>query len=89
MIKEIQRVSSAVQSRLPRIVDRNGITLAGTEVPPGTIVGMSLHQVHHDPKIFPSPEVFNPERWLGDNAKRLENYYVPYSRVGRQCLAVS
>ncbi|KAJ6586115.1 cytochrome P450 [Mycena capillaripes] len=37
-------------------------------LPPGTVVGTQAWSVHRDPDVFPSPDIFNPERWLNDEA---------------------
>ena len=42
--------------------------------------------VHHDPAIFPDPDVFKPERWQGEQAKELNKYLVPFSKGPRMCL---
>ena len=45
---------------------------------------------HHDPKIFPEPEVFRPERWLvsDEEFNKLERYMMPFSRGSRMCVAM-
>ncbi|KAL2435302.1 hypothetical protein ABEF95_015292 [Exophiala dermatitidis] len=36
----------------------------GYHIPAGTVVGISPYTLHRDPKVFPSPLSFQPERWL-------------------------
>lgn len=44
----------------------------------------------NDPRIFPDPEVFEPERWMRAKAKgeRLDRYLVNFSRGSRICLGL-
>eukprot|EP00892_Ulva_mutabilis_P002446 jgi/Ulvmu1/12201/UM085_0065.1 len=35
------------------------------EIPAGRLVAISSYQIHHDPRFFEKPEVFNPERHRG------------------------
>eukprot|EP00658_Telonema_sp_P-2_P001321 TRINITY_DN10499_c0_g2_i1.p1 TRINITY_DN10499_c0_g2~~TRINITY_DN10499_c0_g2_i1.p1 ORF type:complete len:509 (-),score=113.47 TRINITY_DN10499_c0_g2_i1:114-1640(-) len=37
-------------------------TLAGFPVAKGTVVGVCVHSVHHNPEEWPEPELFNPDR---------------------------
>ncbi len=45
---------------------------------------------HHDPNVFPDPEVFRPERWLVDDEKfnDLQRYMMPFSKGSRMCVAM-
>lgn len=49
---------------------------------------MSSHFVHRDPTIFEKPDEFIPDRWLGENAKDLEKWLVPFSKGPRSCLGL-
>lgn len=51
-----------------------------------TVVGMSVTFVHLDPILFPNPERFNPDRWLGPGFEQLGRYLVPFSAGPRMCL---
>jgi cytochrome P450 len=58
-------------------------------IPKGTPVSTSSYWMHNDPSIFPEPHKFLPERWLCDpeKLKRMNNYFVPFSRGSRNCMA--
>ena len=45
-------------------------TYNGWFIPKGTIVLGNQWWMLHDPKVYPNPEVFDPERFLGDTPQR-------------------
>jgi cytochrome P450 len=45
--------------------------------------------MHRNSSIFPSPDTFEPKRWLDPNAaRRLEKYLVVFSKDSRQCVGI-
>lgn len=48
---------------------------------------MSAGLMHLDPRIFPSPLEFQPERWLEN--KGLDRYLVSFSKGSRQCVGIN
>ncbi len=53
----------------------------------GTTVLMPESVVHRDPRFFPSPDKFLPERWRDDLEKRLPNCaYFPFGAGPRICI---
>ena len=53
----------------------------------GYTVFMSQWVSHRDPRFFPEPEEFRPERWLDGLAKRLPKYaYYPFGGGPRVCI---
>ena len=61
--------------------------VAGYPVAPGAIVIMPTWVVHRDARWFEEPEVFRPERWADDRARRLPRYaYFPFGGGPRQCI---
>jgi len=65
VIKESMRVHPAVGLLLERVVPANGISIAGTFIPGGTVVGICPWVLHRDKRVFgDDADTFRPERWL-------------------------
>jgi cytochrome P450 len=63
------------------------LELGGYRVKKGYTVFMSQWVAHRDPRYFPDPEKFTPERWLDGLAKRLPKYaYFPFGGGPRVCI---
>lgn len=63
------------------------------DIPAGVAVSMDAYHVHVNPSIFPSPDEFRPERWLGDpkgpdGVRPLSNFLVSFSRGSRVCIGM-
>ncbi|PSN50995.1 hypothetical protein C0J52_08595 [Blattella germanica] len=53
-----------------------------------SIIVISTGGLHHDPKYFPDPEVFNPDRFNDDNKHNIKPFtYMPFGSGPRQCIA--
>jgi cytochrome P450 len=63
------------------------LELGGYRVKRGYTVLMSQWVNHRDPKYFPGPEEFRPERWEGGFAKRIPKFaYYPFGGGQRMCV---
>jgi cytochrome P450 len=61
--------------------------VAGYPVRAGDGVVFSQWVMHRDPRYFDQPEVFNPDRWANDLAKKLPTFaYFPFSGGPRVCI---
>ncbi len=61
--------------------------VGGYLVPAGTVLGMYQWVVHRDPKLFPDPERFLPERWTDELERRLPRCaYFPFGHGPRVCI---
>ncbi|EDN92795.1 hypothetical protein SS1G_08659 [Sclerotinia sclerotiorum 1980 UF-70] len=92
---------SGVTSRLPRIAPNEDMKFQQWTIPAGTPTSMSYYFLHHSPEIFPSPETFDPTRWISDSSSngsttgdasrkhRLDKYFVPFGKGTRNCLGIN
>ena len=64
------------------------LKINGYTVPKGVTCLVVLHQVHRDPQCYPEPEVYRPERFLGDNIHLTRHpfAFVPFSAGPRNCV---
>ncbi|KAF2190227.1 putative cytochrome P450 [Zopfia rhizophila CBS 207.26] len=95
-IKEALRVSSSVSGRLPRRSPVSTMTYTSPagqryDLPPGTVVSMSMRDMHFNPSIFPNPYCFDPNRWIHatpTELERMEKAFVPFGRGVRGCIGL-
>lgn len=63
---ESLRMSPPVGSSMWREVEPGGTSIDGEFIPCGYGVGTGIYSIHHNPKYFPRPHDFIPERWLSE-----------------------
>ncbi|MEO7328974.1 MAG: cytochrome P450 [Minicystis sp.] len=84
-IKEVLRrrpVIPVVGRKLKR-----SIVLGGYEIPAETLIVPSIYGIHRRPDVYPDPEVFRPERFLG---KKTDPYsWFPFGGGVRRCLGMA
>ena len=44
--------------------DRQDIDIKGAHIPKGTIAGIPIYAIHHNPEVWPQPDKFDPERFV-------------------------
>eukprot|EP00069_Balaena_mysticetus_P011901 bmy_00295T0 len=61
--------------------------VAGYKIVKGSQVIIMPYALHRDPRYFPNPEEFKPERFFPENSKGRHSYaYVPFSAGPRNCI---
>ncbi|KAJ3787341.1 cytochrome P450 [Lentinula aff. detonsa] len=88
-IKEALRFSVGVVHPLPRIVGSTSTSIAGYEIPPGTVVKMSILFLHMNRDVFSDPYTFNPDRWLADDTSDMTLDLAPFSKGPRICVGLN
>lgn len=66
------------------------IELAGYPIAQGSTITIATYVMHHDPRLFPDPERFEPERFNPENEAKIPRYaYLPFGGGSRVCIGNS
>ncbi|MGW5721029.1 cytochrome P450 [Amycolatopsis sp. NPDC003865] len=84
-----QIVNEIVRRTPPLILMRRAredVELGGVTIPAGGEVAVSQHTLHRDPRWFPDPDRFDPDRWTpGETAELPKGAYIPFGAGARLC----
>lgn len=95
-INETLRTRSPVTGRLPRVNPRAAMSYTDATgkthtFPPGTVMSMSIPDLHSNPDIYPEPDLFKPERWIESKPEvkaRMNQYFAPFGKGTRACIGL-
>ncbi|XP_023235118.1 cytochrome P450 4C1-like [Centruroides sculpturatus] len=85
VIKESMRICPPV----PVIARKNPyeIKIDDYILPPKSFISICIHAIHHNHSVYENPELFDPDRFLPENFKKLHPYgFLPFSAGPRNCL---
>jgi cytochrome P450 family 135 len=85
-IYETLRRRPVLPNAAPRLV-KQPIEVGGRTYPVGVCLVANSYLVQHDPRIYPDPYRFAPERWL--DAKPGTYTWIPFGGGRRRCLGAS
>ncbi|KAM9320537.1 ultra-long-chain fatty acid omega-hydroxylase-like [Gastrophryne carolinensis] len=85
-IKESLRLHPPVMALVRSLTE--DITLpAGEIIPKGMTCVISLYGLHHNPVVWPNPEVYDPYRFDPENnQQRCSHAFIPFSAGPRNCI---
>ncbi|KAK0614673.1 cytochrome P450 [Immersiella caudata] len=85
--RESTRLSSPSWHRQPRMA-AEPVAYRGTVIPANTSMSFTLRLLERDPQMYPEPESFSPERWLGQGpeAQKNKSRSVTFGTGSRTCL---
>ncbi|KAM0727283.1 putative cytochrome P450 6a13 [Formica fusca] len=56
-------------------------------IPKDQVVIIPIYGIHFNPKIYPKPEIYDPERFIGEEApSRQAMHYIPFGHGPRNCI---
>ncbi|XP_013148436.1 PREDICTED: cytochrome P450 6B5-like [Papilio polytes] len=65
------------------------LPVGNVKVEKGTKIFTPIYSIHHDPKFYTNPEVFNPERFSRENSKNINNNtFMPFGEGKRLCIGI-
>lgn len=85
-LDESMRIFPPTSHGLPRETPPEGSQILGQWVPGHTSVSVSAYVAHHDEQAFPNSNQFLPERFLGEQGKALQPFFVAFSAGARACI---
>ncbi|RDD39464.1 Cytochrome P450 3A11 [Trichoplax sp. H2] len=68
---------------------KEDMEIDGLQVSKEAMIGIPVYAIHHDPKIWPEPEQFRPERFTSEEkSKRDPCTYLPFGNGPRNCIGM-
>ncbi len=87
VVKEALRLYPPAYTALPRRATAD-VRLEGVTIARGDIIQMPTYCIHHDPRWFPDPERFDPDRFTGPQSWP-QGAYMPFGVGPRMCVAMA
>ncbi len=82
-ISEVLRTRPVLQWSVRQLT--RPLPLGSWLLPENAVVAVSIYLVHHDPDVFPNPDRFLPDRFLGEQSSRAHSF-VAFGGGTRRCL---
>ncbi|KAL2672512.1 hypothetical protein Neosp_013224 [[Neocosmospora] mangrovei] len=93
IVMETLRLHAPIPGPQPRDTPKDGCTIAGYHIPGGVRIASMAYSLHRDPKVFPQPESWEPERWLPQDGmdtetshREMHRQFWAFGSGGRMCV---
>ncbi|KAL4755323.1 cytochrome P450 [Aspergillus terricola var. indicus] len=64
---------------LARVAPKGGLSIGERHFPEGTKLSVNPWVIHYSKELFGQDAAeYNPDRWIGEQAKRIEKYFMPF-----------
>lgn len=88
VVKESMRILPSVWAFMKE--PNRDVTIRGYRIPKGTQIFYSPYVLHQDPRWFPEPQRFDPDRFSPEREAQIpKGAYVPFSGGSRVCMGKS
>ncbi|XP_050435290.1 probable cytochrome P450 6a14 [Adelges cooleyi] len=88
-LKETMRKYPPVQALVRKCTKQFRLPNSDVIIDEGTAVLIPVYGIHHDPKYYPKPEIFNPNRFTKEEiANRPASSYLPFGDGPRICIGM-
>ncbi|EFA81144.1 hypothetical protein PPL_05981 [Heterostelium album PN500] len=88
VIKEVLRIRPTAPMGLNRS-NNEDTEICGYFIPKETQLLMNIYSVHHNPKYWPNPEQFNPDRFLEPENVNNHETWIPFGVGPRNCVGLN
>jgi cytochrome P450 len=85
-LDESLRITPPNTMSIPRVTPPEGLNIMDEWIPGGTTVHCPPYAMHRNEEVFPDAESYKPERWLHENSKDLQQYFLTFSTGARGCI---
>uniref|UniRef100_A0A8D2DW39 unspecific monooxygenase n=1 Tax=Sciurus vulgaris TaxID=55149 RepID=A0A8D2DW39_SCIVU len=87
VVNETLRLYPVIE-RIVRVCKKD-VEINGVFIPKGTVVAVPIYSLHQNPKYWPEPEKFSPERFSKKNKDSINPYvYMPFGNGPRNCIGM-
>ena len=62
------------------------VEIGGVPVPARAQVLLNFYGLHRDPRAYPNPDRFDPDRWIAPDPEVLRAYYMPFGTGPHVCI---
>jgi cytochrome P450 len=86
LVKEVLRIRPPLPVAAGRVLGEP-FPIGADQIPAGTPILIDAWGLHHDPELYPKPERFQPERFLGEGPGSYA--WLPFGGGARRCLGAA
>nr|AGO62007.1 cytochrome P450 CYP321A9 [Spodoptera frugiperda] len=85
VLSEALRIFPPIGFLTRQCVQNTVLPVGNIPVEKGTKIFTPIYDIHHDPELYPDPEVFDPERFSKDRRPN-DDIYMPFGMGNRTCI---